>query len=70
MGEPIRAGVQADTVKSPSHSGFLVVSVRKMPSATLCIQVPTDETNEDVIASAKLLCRRGVSEAIATQQTY
>src|ERR1039457_1394516 len=42
-----------------------------MPSATLCIHVPVDETNDDVIASAKLRCRSGANDAnaIATQPT-
>jgi hypothetical protein len=70
MGEPMMAGVQAETVKSPNHNGFLVVSVRKIPNATLCIQVPTDDTKDDVIARAKLRCRKGANEAIATRPTY
>jgi hypothetical protein len=31
-----------------------VVSVRYTPSATVCIQVPVDETNDEVSERAKL----------------
>jgi hypothetical protein len=42
-----------------------VVSVRKTPSATVCIQVPVDETKEETRESAKLRWRSGAKDAEA-----
>jgi hypothetical protein len=50
----MRLGVHAATVKSPNQIVLCVVTVKKTPSATDCIHVPVDETNEDVSDSAKL----------------
>ena len=68
-GEPIRAGDHAATVKRPSHSGLCVVSVRYTPRATVCIQVPVEDTNDETSERAKLRCRIGANDAEAIGTT-
>lgn len=62
------AGVHAATVIRPSQTGSWVVSVKYTPSATVCIQVPVEDTNDDVRARAKLRWRSGEKEAEAIQR--
>ena len=50
----MRLGVQAATVRRPNQIALCVVTVKNTPSATDCIHVPVDETNDEINDSAKL----------------